>query len=140
MSYDKLLYVDTDSIIFIQNKYDKPGNYLGQLTDEFEPVWEIIWFIGLGPKKLCYRKRDISTGKVEDIMKIRGITLNYRARKEINFELLNNLVMEKSQKKVIFQPNIICRKSGFVILSRPETKTSNDHQETVSYTGHNNKL
>lgn len=133
VGYDRLLYVDTDSIMFIQNKYDKPlldtGRYLGELTNEIPDGWEMILFIGLGPKNYAYRIREISTGKVKDVLKIRGITLNYRTKDEITLDHFYDLVTEKTQKKVIFSPNNIRRKPGFVIVSRPETKT---HQVTKS--------
>ena len=127
VGYDKILYVDTDSIMFIQNKYEESplstGNYLGQLTNEIPAGWEMRMFIGLGPKNYAYRIHEISTGKIKDILKVRGITLNFRARKEINFDLYYDLITQKTDKKVIYSPNNICRKPGFIIVSRPETKT-----------------
>lgn len=97
VGYDKVLYVDTDLIMFMQNKNKQSplyvGNYLNQLTDEFDPDWEIIMFIELGPKIYAYRKSVVSTEKVEDVKKIRGITLKYRVRKEINFGRFYDLVI-----------------------------------------------
>jgi len=131
VGYEKVLYVDTDSIMYVQNKNEESplstGCYLGQLTREIEDGWNMIMFVGLGPKNYAYKIRNIQTGKEKHIMKIRGITLNKRARKKINFDLFYDLVMRKTEKKVIYSPNNISRKPGFVIVSRPERKT---HQVT----------
>lgn len=111
-------------------------------------ISEIIWDNGLVKSNLggksfdlsgwvvknyAHRKPEISTGKAEDVMKIRGITLIYRARKEINSDLFYYFMMEKTQKKVIFSPNNICREPRIVIVSSPETKiiklqTTNDDE------------
>lgn len=87
--------------MFIQNKNMKlplaTENYLGQLTREIEKGWEMELFIGLGSKNYAYRKRQISTGKVEDVMNIRGFTLNYRASKGIILEHFYDLVTKKTK-------------------------------------------
>jgi hypothetical protein len=72
MLQERVLYYDTDSVIFL-SKPDEPepplGNHLGELTDELGGE-HITVFASGGPKNYCYRT---NTGKVET--KVRGITL-----------------------------------------------------------------
>ena len=86
---DRVLYYDTDSVIFV-SKSDEPepplGNYLGELTDELKGDY-ITTFVSGGPKNYSYRT---SANKVET--KIRGITLNCTARQSVNFDVIRALV------------------------------------------------
>ena len=92
----RVLYHDTDSIIFsVKNtdKYIPPlGEYLGDLTDELcckelgckkcncEGHW-ITEFVSCGPKNYTYK---LNTGEV--VCKVRSFSLNYKALQIINFE------------------------------------------------------
>ena len=86
---ERVLYYDTDSMIFI-SKPGEPepllGPYLGQLTNELKEGY-ITTFNSGGPKNYCYKT---STGKVE--MKVRGITLNCSAQQKVNFDVIRSLV------------------------------------------------
>ena len=97
------------------------GNYLGDLTDETELGWEILAFIGLGPKNYTYKEKQHEMERT--ICKIRGITLNYRARQFIDFDHFYNLVRNENEKLVLIHPNTIRRKLGYGIVSRTERKT-----------------
>ena len=87
---ERVLYYDTDSVIYVHEpgKPDPPlGDYLGDLTDEFDPGDYITTFISGGPKNYAYITNN---GKSET--KIRGITLDYAATKKINLDVMRHLV------------------------------------------------
>ena len=53
---DKVLYHDTDSVIFVCPSGEQPllpGDFLGDWTSELETDEHIMEFISAGPKKLC---------------------------------------------------------------------------------------
>ena len=92
---DRVLYHDTDSIIFSvkpTDKYIPPlGEYLGELTNELSCKevgcigctvghW-ITEFISCGPKNYTFR---LNTGEIT--CKVRGFSLNYRNSQIINFQ------------------------------------------------------
>ena len=127
---ERVLYCDTDSVVYGQ-KRDIPvllttGNYLGQLTNEIKDGWGMQIFIGLGAKNYAYGIKNVVTGEMEYVYKIRGITLNYRARQVIDFNHFYNLVTHKYESRQIFSPNNILRKAGYKIVSKSQSKT---HQE-----------
>ena len=131
---NRLLYVDTDSVMYIQQRNGPDllpiGHYLGELTDEIEPGWEICAFIGLGPKNYTYKEKEIGKENVfRTTCKIRGITLNYRARQLINFDHFYKLVKNETEQIVLTNPNCIRRKLGYKLVSRTEYKT---HRNVLS--------
>ena len=86
---DRVLYYDTDSVIYIHkpNEPDPPlGNYLGDLTDELNGDY-ITSFVSGGPKNYAYRTKN---GKTDT--KIRGITLDYSATGKLNHSVVRALV------------------------------------------------
>ena len=102
MLHDRVLYHDTDSIIFSvkEGEYVPPlGEYLGQLTNELTSKefgckhkicighW-IEEFVSCGPKKYTFR---LNTGQI--VCKFRGFSLNHRSSLIVNF---------KSMKKALF--------------------------------------
>ncbi len=89
MLQERVLYYDTDSVIFVSKPEDPEpptGPYLGELTDELGGD-HITTFISGGPKNYCYRT---NTNKVET--KIRGITLDCSARQKVNYDVMRALV------------------------------------------------
>ena len=100
---ERLIYCDTDSVIYVQKRGEPllltTGNYLGQLTNEIKDGWEIQIFIGLGAKNYAYCVKNLVTGEMEYVYKIRSITLNYRAREVIDFNDFYNLVTHKRQSR-----------------------------------------
>ena len=89
MLQERVLYYDTDSVIFVSKPEDPEpptGPYLGELTDELGGDY-ITTFISGGPKNYCYRT---NTNKVET--KIRGITLDCTARQKVNYDVMRALV------------------------------------------------
>ena len=96
---DRVLYHDTDSIIFSvkdSDEYIPPlGEYLGELTNELackevgckgcDTGHWIEEFVSCGPKNYTYR---LNTGEI--CCKVRGFSLNYRNSQVINFESMKH--------------------------------------------------
>lgn len=118
---DRVLYYDTDSIIFVSREGEwEPslGDYLGQLTSETGNQY-ITTFVSGGPKNYAYKLCDETTH-----CKVRGITLNYRNSLIINFDLLKEMVRTESDALVpVYNPCKIVRDvKNKQILSRAESK------------------
>ncbi|XP_065122769.2 uncharacterized protein [Paramisgurnus dabryanus] len=87
---DRLLYSDTDSVIFVSRDgdWDPPlGDYLGELTNELDDGDFITEFCSSGPKSYGYR-----TAKGKVTMKAKGITLNAKNSQTIRLDTLIDLV------------------------------------------------
>ncbi|XP_055336280.1 uncharacterized protein LOC129586839 [Paramacrobiotus metropolitanus] len=104
---DRLLYFDTDSIIFV----DKPGSptpptgkFLGDLTDELQPCQFISQFVSLGPKTYSYKTND---GK--SVVKVKGFTLNGHTSEIITFEKMVDVLEKKTDFLVAEYPDSIQR-------------------------------
>jgi hypothetical protein len=106
---DRVLYYDTDSVIYTSCATDKfnpkLGNYLGELTNELTCKnvgcevdscighW-ITEFISCGPKNYTYK---LNTGQV--FCKVRGFTLNHQGSQVINFESMKNALYMYMKKE-----------------------------------------
>ena len=87
---DRVLYSDTDSVIFVSRVGDwmpPLGDHLGELTDEIGGGDYITEFCSSGPKSYGYR-----TAKGKVCMKAKGITLNARNSQAIRLDSLIGLV------------------------------------------------
>ncbi|KAL0147866.1 hypothetical protein M9458_056825 [Cirrhinus mrigala] len=87
---DRLLYCDTDSLIYTakDGEYEPPlGPYLSDLTDEVGPGDHITLFLSAGPKSYGY-----VTAKGKVCMKVKGITLNAVNSEVITLDSLIGLV------------------------------------------------
>ena len=111
----RVLYCDTDSVIFISKPGEwepQCGDYLGDMTDELsDKIGQntITTFIGAGPKNYAYKlarpdKRGHSTKCV-----VKGITLNYKNSLDINFDTVKEMVTGEKKDSVAILNNIICR-------------------------------
>jgi len=87
----RVLYCDTDSCIYVnrgeQSEYEpRTGNFLCDMTDELESYGRgsfIESFVSGGPKFYAYVVR--TEGRRHEICKVKGITLNYKNSRIINF-------------------------------------------------------
>ena len=104
MLQERVLYYDTDSVIFV-SKPGEPepptGPHLGQLTDELGGDY-ITSFVSGGPKNYSYRT---NTDKVET-RKVRGITLNCTAKQKVNFDVIRSLVYLHAECNVTGQVSV----------------------------------
>jgi hypothetical protein len=89
---DRVLYFDTDSIIYKKNAEYEPkiGDYLGEFTNEIEDGMEIVEFASAGPKNYAYKLNDGSA-----FCKVKGITLNYTNSKLIDFSKISSIVLKE---------------------------------------------
>lgn len=90
----RVLYYDTDSIIYIERDGDaKPetGCFLGELTHELKPGEHIVEFFSGGPKNYGYR-----TSKNKIVQKHKGITLNARVLQTLTFEAARDIVLQSA--------------------------------------------
>ena len=99
----RVLYVDTDSMIFISKPdYYEPtiGKYLGQLTNEIKPKdgKNIIEFVSAGPKNYAYK---LDSGKTNALVK--GFALNHTTAQSINFDSIREIVTTDQSKQIITQ-------------------------------------
>ena len=98
MLQERVLYYDTDSVIFVSKPNDPEppiGPYFGELTDELGGDY-ITAFVSGGPKNYSYRT---NTDKVET--KVRGITLDCTAKQKVNFNVF--------VRWCTFMPNVMSR-------------------------------
>ena len=95
---DRVLYFDTDSIIYISrpNSYTPVlGNYLGHLTNELKKGDYIEEFVSAGPKNYGYK-----TIKGKSSCTVKGFTLNSSTKKLINFNSIKNIVINDREEKI----------------------------------------
>jgi hypothetical protein len=88
---DRVLYYDTDSIIYIhiEGLYNPSlGNFLGDFTNELIDNEFIVEFASGGPKNYAYKT---NTGKTKSVVK--GISLTSDVVKIINFDSIKDLVL-----------------------------------------------
>jgi hypothetical protein len=95
---DRVLYFDTDSIIYINRVGEyKPilGDYLGQLTSELEQDDYIEEFVSAGPKNYSYRTNG---GKYSCTVK--GISQNVTTSEKLNFNSIKDIVCSARNKVI----------------------------------------
>ena len=93
---ERVLYYDTDSIIFLQDEgQPNPvlGDYLGDFTSELAPDDYITEFVSAGPKNYGYQTHK---GHVE--CKVRGFRLNSEGKSQLNYNVMRQNVLDEIQK------------------------------------------
>ena len=99
---NSLLYIDTDSLVYVRKKSQQPlptGNFLGDLTDEY-PGCSIQKFVSTGSKS--YGLEYLTSSKEKKcLIKIKGIRLTVAALDYINLETIINLAVEYIKGNVL---------------------------------------
>ena len=113
---ERILYCDTDSIIFVERPGDPDielSDYLGGLTDEIAkdhgPEHFIQEFICCGPKNYANKVTDGTC-----VVKVKGFFLNYENSKELNMDTMRHMVQNMNlnhsitlvnENKITREPN-----------------------------------
>lgn len=120
---DRVLYFDTDSIIFVERPGDvspPTGPFLGELKDELEefgPGSYIIEFFSGGPKNYAFKVYSPTTNKITTVCKVKGVTLNYKNSKLVNFDALKRIICEENNAEIELEDNKILRSSSNVVYN-----------------------
>ena len=118
MLYDKLdylqervLYFDTDSIIYADNgrKHIETRDMLGKLTDELSGN-AMTHFVSIGPKSYS-----VKYGNNEQKSAIKGFTLNHENSSLLNHDSLSKIVKEQVREITIYNENKITRKNREIV-------------------------
>ena len=113
---DKVLYMDTDSVIFVDDGTAPLvlGPYLGDLTDELDDAGDYIEeFVSTGPKCYAYRTH---FGHHE--LKVKGFTLNVQAREHISMEIMKTMVLDDRELTALTFPRQFDISSGHSIQTK----------------------
>ncbi|PFX27136.1 putative DNA polymerase [Stylophora pistillata] len=89
----QVLYYDTDSVVYRWKPGDPEiplGDHLGDMTNELDEGDWIKEFISAGAKNYAYRTH---LGKI--CTKVKGFSLNVSGKKQLNFEVLKDNVMQE---------------------------------------------
>ncbi|XP_037906182.1 uncharacterized protein LOC119648487 [Hermetia illucens] len=124
-----ILYCDTDSLIFIDSKSNPLSfpisDFLGDLTNEVDCFGKdsyITEFVSTGPKTYGLK---IETGLgTEHVVKCKGITINFKNSKVVNFDHLKNLVTgdHEGDSICVVNDSKIKRKRPGIVISTTEKK------------------
>ena len=127
---DRVLYYDTDSIIYVENLDDPEeqqpelGDYLGDFTNELKPPTDyIVEFASAGPKNYGYVT---AAGKKE--CKVKGFSLNTEGSRYINYQLLRDNV-----KLEIQQPFYHPRKNQMLTRQYPVKRSYRIVRDPTTY-------
>jgi hypothetical protein len=95
----RVLYHDTDSIIYIKsanpNENIVNGYMLGQWEPELKPTEYIDKFVCIGPKSYAYRKID-ENGESKDVIKMKGVPMHYETSQKLTLESMKQLVLDQN--------------------------------------------
>ncbi|KAG1651988.1 putative DNA polymerase [Nymphon striatum] len=116
---DRVLYYDTDSVIYIEREGEwspETGSYLGELKDEI-PGDSIIEYVSGGPKNYAY-----NTLKGHSVVKVRGITLNHDNAKLVNLSTMKDLIENQQTHVEIPDTKFVRSKKDFSIRTVASSK------------------
>ena len=118
---DRVLYFDTDSIIFVSRpgEYEPPlGNYLGEFTNELPEGKYIEEFVSAGPKNYAYKLNDGKTNCT-----IKGFTQNKVASLKLSFDSIKDIVCNDKSKKIqVDQLKFVKNKQNLSVKTSIEKK------------------
>lgn len=129
---DRLLYSDTDSIVFVQRPddvYQPPlGDFLGDFTNKLEEPGDYIdEFCSGGPKNYGYW-----THAGDVVCKVRGFSLNAEGKAQLNYEILRrNTLQELTDPRD--QPRITPVTQSHAIHRNPKEYTLETRRKTKEY-------
>jgi hypothetical protein len=110
----RVLYYDTDSVIFTQKEGEpdvETGDYLGDWTDElreYGPGAYISEFVSGGPKNYAFEVTVPTTHSKSYVVKAKGFTLNQRNLQVVNFNSMKQMVLQ-SENQLINRPRRVDR-------------------------------
>lgn len=118
----KLVYTDTDSVLFCCKRDEPPpipaGRFLGEMTDEC-PRQDIQEFICGGNKNYGLKMRDLETGTSSTTQKVRGITFNHETSDVLSYEVMKRLVLAQPDcKSITLTYDRIGRDAKFNVFTR----------------------
>lgn len=91
---ERVLYVDTDSVIWVEQKYDDSliqlGDRLGDFTDELDPGDYIEEFMSSGAKSYAY-----ITHLGKTVCKVKGVSLNFKNACKLNETTLREIALDE---------------------------------------------
>lgn len=125
---DRVLYYDTDSVIYIsrEGEPDVPtGSFLGDMTDELEeygPGSYIVAFASGGPKSYGYIVFSPKYNTYYTLCKVKGFSLNFNASNLINFYTMRAKSVEEDLDPIAITSVNIRRTMNHKVISREETK------------------
>ena len=115
---ERVLYYDTDSVIFIQNEGQtnpELGRYLGDFTSELSKDEYIEEFVSGGPKNYGYTTNQ---GHVE--CKVKGFRLNSEGKTQLNYDIMRQNVQDEIQKPLLKPRQIQVTKTHHIVR-KPKT-------------------
>ncbi len=138
----RVLYLDTDSVIFTEKRGETTlalGDYLGDLTDElteYGPGSYITEFVSGGPKNYAFEVFSPQSNSRKYVVKAKGFTLNSKNLEVINFSSLRDLVLnsvtdfhEFEDDNLVTRGDKIVRRGMGNLYSRHETKVLKLHYD-----------
>jgi len=110
---DRVLYYDTDSVIYVSSEGSKDpptGSFLGDMTDELEGEYGIgsyiAEFISGGPKNYGFEVFSTAKNKLIGKCKVKGFSLNYKVSQLINLTSMRESVTGENVPIPIVTNNI----------------------------------
>ena len=108
---DKVLYFDTDSIVFVDDgkMSIKTGDMLGDMTDEISGKG-INSFVSTGPKSYSFKYSNN-----EQKTAIKGFTLNHENDNLLNYDSLSKMVKRQIREITVVNESKITRKNSEIV-------------------------
>ncbi|KAJ8951329.1 hypothetical protein NQ317_017624 [Molorchus minor] len=98
---NRVLYHDTDSVVYISQEDDNIdiplGSMLGEMTNELEcygPNSYITKFVSGGPKLYAYVVHSPSNNEYTEVCKVKGICINHTVSKDVNFNKMRDMILQ----------------------------------------------
>ena len=96
IGHDRLLYFDTDSIIFVRKPGDpeiETGDFLGELTDELPSGARCVRFVSGGPKNYGYEYL-LADGTTKTVIKTKGMRHNCKTMGMFGLDKMEEIVKD----------------------------------------------